>query len=401
MSLAQQSIYQWNNTPDILKHQIEVLSEHFKTNEDVKNEYKRLKEDYESMKLGDKIYKGKELHKVFLHTCIFKHISALQASKSRFFKDLLCYNERGEPIIELVDNITVGKYVKLFSARFICPENYPDWGNRPIVVKLYESRDGIHTTNFEIDMYRYLGDPSPSLGVNAYLWNIPVLVMKPMKPLCADDDELDIGIQVLEQLPALHQFTVHSDIKPDNIMREKGTKPRIYRLIDFGGCARERLSDGKKSGFKRRTWSAKWTTQKRRAVVTNPKYDLLELGHTLTALKFMRESGKNRYPSRKRRTFTGRLKQYMDYVEEIDDVKIKHNQYGIHYLNLIDILRGKKELNGDDKGDKDGKSNNKSGKSGNGKSSRNNNDKSNNRLNRNMCIDSNSSDEKHHKSNRR
>ena len=76
--------------------------------------------------------------------------------------------------------------------------------DKPIVVKLFESRDHVNTTSFEIDIYRQLGDPSPSLGVNCYLWNISVLVMQCLEILDSNDDENDVGIQILKQLQRLH-----------------------------------------------------------------------------------------------------------------------------------------------------------------------------------------------------
>jgi hypothetical protein len=336
LSPVKLSVFQWYETPDILKYQIDILSEFLRKDPRVEEEYTKWKNNYKDIRMEDQIFKGQELRKILLLACIFKNISALEVSRTKFFPHLHCYNERGEAIIQLDKKITEGTYVKLFSGHFIHPKFSNGWGDKPIVIKLYESRDNVNTTSYEIDIYRMLGDPSPSLGVNCYLWNIPVLVMKPLESLTVKDDENIVGIHVLQQLPALHVSTTHNDLKPLNIMREPGPGKPKYRMIDFGGCAKERLGNG----FKRRTWSSKWTTQKRKGVVTNPKYDLLELGHTLTALKHMRRNKTKRFPNRKKRTFTGRLKAYMDYVEKIDDENIKHMEYGPHYKNLIAILRG-------------------------------------------------------------
>ena len=67
----------------------------------------------------------------------------------------------------------------------------------------------------------------------------------------------------------------------------------------------------------------------------------MELGHTLTALKYVREKNCKKYPNRELRTFTGRLKKYMDYVEHINDEKTKCDEYTPHYKALINILKGK------------------------------------------------------------
>ena len=210
---------------------------------------------------------------------------------------------------------------------------------KTVIVKLFESRDGKNNTAYEINQYRAISDPSPCLGVNAYLWNVPVLVMKEMKKIGKEDDYIEVGIQILQQFPALHRFTTFSDAKPRNFMKDPDEKtpqgkPR-YQIIDLGGCARERMG----IGFRRRTSTRNWCVQKNRNGFTTAKHDLLEFGHVLTAIKYCNEHNTNKYPSLKKRTFSGRLKRYMEYVDKIDEMSTPHGSYGPHYKALIEILQ--------------------------------------------------------------
>ena len=335
----------WNEAPDILKEQIGKLSSYFRDHPRVRRDYEKWKlKNYEKLTLKGVAYEGREeVNKILLYASIFKNVSALDASKTKFYDTIVCYDERGEPLIKLEKKMNEGSHVKLFSGKFINAEKSKGWGTeKEVIIKLYESRDNIYTTAHEIQMYRLLGDPAPSMGINCYLWNIPVLLMKPMREIGWDDDECKVGIQVLKQLPALHVVSVHSDIKPQNIMCESTSwssadKPK-YRLIDFGGCARDKW-DKNKAMWRRRTWSAKWTTQGRHPCQTNPKYDLLELGHTLTAFRYARLNQKKRHPRMSKRRFCGNLLKYMNYVMAIDDKELKCDEYGPHYRALIKILR--------------------------------------------------------------
>jgi hypothetical protein len=408
------AIFEFENCPDILRHQIKIFSSGLlKDDKKVATEYNRWKQEFESVTLGGREVSGKELRDLFLHACVFKYVSALKISEPDRFPALEIYNEHGDPIIEINSLMTEGNFVKLFRGRFIDEKFSNGYGTeKDVVIKLYESRDNKNTTEYEVNIYRKLGDPCPSLGVNAYLWNIPVLILRPMEKIGKDDDEIEVGVQILKQLPKLHRLVgTHSDFKLANVLRlseedfadlnskhskqipqttnqvsnsnppllknetssrrhnsrkpshhsslqshsslqqshsslqpqsstQKGglggsvSAPYKYWIIDYGGCPRERLG----VGFKRRTWTKKWALQCRGNVMTTPKYDLLELGHTLTAIKYCRENNTKKYPNPKQRTFTGCLKQYMEYAENIDDSTLDHKEYGPHYDALIQIL---------------------------------------------------------------
>jgi uncharacterized membrane protein YgcG len=401
------AIFLYDKLPEIMKYQILTFSEEMSQDRKVSSELNLWKKKYDTINFNNREISGKELRNLFLQACIFKNISALRISEKERFPALECYNEFGEPTISIHKLLTEGSSVKLFKGRFLHDRYSNGYGTeKDVIIKLFESRDGKNTTEYEINIYRNLGDPSPSLGVNCYLWNIPVLVMRPMEKLSKDDDEIEVGVQILRQLPALHRFTTHSDFKFDNLMKELGGANQFheppnplkdkypehgggeekkmgnyndinrttstrhhsshhrsdpnnkndsspsrgleksgaisvsgphYRIIDYGGCPRERLG----IGFKRRTWTRKWTLQKRGTTMTTPKYDLLELGHTLSAIQHCRENKTRRYPhGPEKRVFKGYLKEYMDYVEKIDDLVTNHKDYGPHYDALIQILLG-------------------------------------------------------------
>ena len=107
----------------------------------------------------------------------------------------------------------------------------------------------------------------------------------------------------------------------------------MYKLIDFGGCPRIKLGHG----WKRRTWSKNWTTEREGDIVT-PKHDLLELGWALVAIKWSRVNGRDKYPTPDNRIPTGRLSKYIDYCQSINEKKT--DDYTVHYEELIKILKG-------------------------------------------------------------
>lgn len=341
----EQYIEDWFQVNTLLKNQILQVSEYFlNKHKSVKKKYNEWLKNFQGPINceGLTLTESDHIKQVLLQACIFHSISAHEAMCSQFGTKLECYNEHGHPIIQLTKRIVDnGRSVALFYGKFIDEKICPAWGDRRVVVKLYQRSK--YNTAFEINNYRLLGDPSPSLGINCYFWNIPVLIMKPMEVLSQDDDEIEMGIQLLKQLPIIHNYNVHCDIKPQNIMWETNSKgERVYKFIDFGGFSKKPLDGGR--FFRRSTWTRKWTDQ-RAGDSASPKTDLLELGHTLAAQKMARAEYKPdhkfRYP--RHREFSGRLKSYMDYVEKIDEKATHHKMYGRHYLALIEILAGGKQ----------------------------------------------------------
>ena len=87
----------------------------------------------------------------------------------------------------------------------------------------------------EVENYQRLsqsGGATPEFDTTFDVLGLPVLVIEKLTPLDADDDEYEIVSQILTtQLPFLHKHGVHSDIKPDNIMKRVGSSAGKTRLL--------------------------------------------------------------------------------------------------------------------------------------------------------------------------
>jgi hypothetical protein len=243
-------IFDFLNLPACHKDEIDFFANHLRINPRVEMYFERLRLIYPDITIGHEVFTGQRLYQLLLNVAVFKKVSALEVATDEALQYLTCYNEFGIPIIKLEKIFVQGTYVKLFRGRFLDEQyaatNY-NWDYRkPIVVKLHQSKDGVNDTSFEIGVYRCLGDPRPSLGVNCYLWNVPVLVMEPLQKIDHTDDENKIGIQVLKQLEKIHQKTVMSDIKPDNIMKV----PKVPTASKMAMASRDpRLAGAIMSGY--------------------------------------------------------------------------------------------------------------------------------------------------------
>lgn len=367
--LTEKLFLEWAQLPTLLKDQIDDTSEFFLQEKDGRLQ-KKLDEwsrNASEIKINNskKYSKENEMKFFCTQTLIFAKVSALHVAKSEKFRRIQCYDDYGNGIIQLERIITNRKNVILFQGQFTDPKYRPSWyKNDNVVVKLFQSSDEVNTTQYEINQYRELGDPLPSLGINCYFWNIPVLVMMPMDVIGVHDDETDVGIQIIEQMEkVVHPYKPHSDIKPLNIMKipkniqrememqlqlqleqddhkvknknvKYNYKP-IYTLIDYGGCPKIKRTSG--IGWRRRTWSKKWTNQRSGTTIT-PKQDLLELGTTLMAMKWCRENDESKYPRNLNKIKpTGRIATYLKYASGIDQKNTIN--YEKHYESLINILR--------------------------------------------------------------
>ncbi len=217
------SVFEFLKLPLLVQSQVDMLADHLRVHAHVLEYFERLRHLYPEITIQNEVFSGDRLQRLLLNAAVYRKVSALDVAVPSNLEYLTCYNEMGVAIIRLEKIVTEGSYVKLFRGMFL-DEQYAalncKWDyRRPVMIKLHQSKDGIHNTGFEIDVYRCLGDPRPSLGINCYLWNVPVLVMEPLEKLDTRDDENEVGIQMLEYLALVHQKTVVSDIKPDNIMR--------------------------------------------------------------------------------------------------------------------------------------------------------------------------------------
>lgn len=114
-----------------------------------------------------------------------------------------------------------------------------------------------------------------------------MLVMEKLLPLDEYDDEAEIAIQLLtNQLPYLHTFAVHADLKPDNIMKRNKKDGSIeYFIIDME-LHTERLQSGM---FARDLFTPLFHVDLSTTFSTCSFYsDLLELYGTVVALTLQR-----------------------------------------------------------------------------------------------------------------
>ncbi|MEK7071168.1 MAG: hypothetical protein AAB966_05140 [Patescibacteria group bacterium] len=255
---------------------------------------------------------------------IYRQIPCWHMCIPQNFNMLWAYSSKpGDPRIHLESMLKEGEHVRLIRGRM------GDSG-RPVIIKLYISgykrsdlKSFSRTTKMECDIYNKLGKPEPCLSTDYFIFGIPVLVMEVLAELNGGDNEFEMGIQVLQQLKTLHQFGVHCDLKPGNVMR-KGDK---YIVIDYGGVATEKMDHG----YRRWIWSPLWTSQKRKSetghdIICTSKQDAIELGYTIKTLQNM----KRQIPIRRTRDgetdlirtgFEGKLAKYMKRVFEIDDIR--------------------------------------------------------------------------------
>ena len=199
----------------------------------------------------------------------------------------------------------------------------------PIVVKWYQSNK--RDTLYEIGIYkklRHLKCPVPWFSSTYEFWNSPVLVMERLQGLTKEDDEFEVAIEVIKQLRYLHQFGIHNDLKPGNIMKRMQNGKPVYFMIDHGGVATQPLG----YGYRRWIWSPKWTCQRPHASnqITTPKHDFIELGYTMKTMQNW-TTGDNHIRS----GFTDKLAKYMDRVVRIDE----KNVTGKDYDDLIELLK--------------------------------------------------------------
>lgn len=235
---------------------------------------------------------------------IARHVAFRNVAK-KHLKHLWCYHPDGQPRVLLQSILVEGSHVLLFNA-------VVEGTGEKVIVKWYENTHRRMDTSYENNIYNRLGQPEPCWSTEYYLWNMPVLIMTPLIKLTRRDDPYQVGISVIHQLRPLHQFGVHNDIKPGNVMRKKNGD---YVVIDYGGCTLEKLEHG----YKRWIWSPDYTSQLRKSqndgidIVTTAKNDLLEIGFTMQCLK----TGMNSKQCRS--GFKGRIREYMERVEKWDD----------------------------------------------------------------------------------
>jgi serine/threonine protein kinase len=218
----------------------------------------------------------------------------------------------------------------------------------PVIIKFFEH--GHHNVSDEIHIYekiRKAGGDTPWFSKNYEVWGEPVLIMQKLDKITTDDNEYKIGIDVINQLRYIHKFGVHSDIKPSNVM--KCNFKNKYFLIDNGGVTTDKLA----YGYRRHTWTERWTSQKMHPTdenentlnqITTSKHDLVENVFMMRGIQIVREN----FPGKTVRVhlqdgdnpqkgIRGILRLYCEKLAPIDRKKpVSDGDYDA----LIAILRG-------------------------------------------------------------
>ncbi|MNK72562.1 hypothetical protein D3C87_920440 [compost metagenome] len=270
---------------------------------------------------------------------IYDSLSWWNLFNSHWFDTLKCYTPSGNETISLDTFLKDSEGVRVVTGTM---------GNKNVVVKSINSKK--HSIRSEMSYYLHLkevGCPTPWFSTDFYFWGEPVLVIELLSPLDAYDDEIQLGLQIIDQLKFVHQFGCHSDIKPQNIMkkvtRDKKTGKRMkqYFLIDFGGVADEEMEEG----YRRWIWTRKWTSQEPHSAdrIITCTNDFVELAYVMRAIQIWRSKPVRKTPKdgskdgdfRKIKDYSGRLLSFMKAVcdHEITDHK-----------TLQSILRGKKHV---------------------------------------------------------
>ncbi len=232
-----------------------------------------------------------------------------------------CNNARGGTVT-LRSVLFTGKRSVVFSGVERRAQATGGHMQRPVVVKWYQSDERtIEQETSVYDRLDRLGAPTPWFS-GSYtfenVWRTPVLVLEQLRKLDERDDACAMGVQLLEQLRVLHQFGLHNDIKPGNVMVRDADADadhaRRYFLIDHGGVAERALAYGRE----RRIWTQKFASQPmlewRRDTRTQREYqaharhqistaahDLIELGYTLAAVCYWSMLGAKRLDQHRRR----------------------------------------------------------------------------------------------------
>lgn len=308
----------YKHLPKVLKVQLAEIAKYFE-------------DDDKLDRLADKIYdrtkkdrrNHRSIEKIVFRLAMLKGLCSDYFIREKWFPTVKAYDHRGHSV-RLEKMISVGRHVYVVLG---INDN-----EDPVVMKWYQSQN--RNTEFEISIYQRLRRNNcitPWFSSSYKFWDFPVLVMEKLTPLDKDDDPYQVGVAVMQQLRYIHDFGIHNDIKPGNIMKRMVDGNPTYLIIDHGGVTTERLG----YGYRRWIWSPKWTSQTphTRNQVTTPKNDFIELGFTMKTLQNMTTKEKEI-----RSGFKGRLSAFMDRVHKVDKKHIKESDYD----DLIYILKNRR-----------------------------------------------------------
>ncbi len=333
------TIKNYSKLSNSLKEQLCTLEPHFINNKLVLKQYHKYLKKYSSPKTSSFVNisskamssmsssrrtESENFETIFFHWALLNKISPRVLFDPQWFNEVYCYHQSDDPN----KRIYLKKVIKTGKHALVIEGVYQD---RPIIVKWYKSEK--RDTNYEIDIYRKLkkmGCDLPWFSNKFYFWGQRVLVLEKLESLSASDNAYQIGIDVISQLIFLHKIGIHCDIKPGNIMKKIVNGYPKYLLIDYGGVTQEPL----KHGFRRWIWSPKWTSTAKgepNQLVTG-RIDFLELAYTMQAIINWYKIG---HDGEYKKHYTGRLKDYCNYINHLDELLICKHDYKV-LMKILD-----------------------------------------------------------------
>lgn len=188
-----------------------------------------------------------------------------------------------------------------------------DGNSYKVAVKWYNGHR--YTTQHEIDMYKRIKALNkrtlPWVSCSYRLWGEPVLVMNLLTVLDASDHEVDVGVAILQHLKTIHKVCIHSDIKPDNILKDVRRGPPQYYLIDMGASSPH--SDRGPEGHARHVHTKDYLHPGTKSH-TNVRTDLWELLYSLKAIQLRRTEKRGDVRS----GFKGVLARYKKVLDRLE-----------------------------------------------------------------------------------
>lgn len=312
-------IEEYRRLPRALRHQLSKIQSKFYENKEIQRHYQKMVHGFkDNHNVNDRI------STILFRMSIFRIMGPKTLIIPELLDSIYCYHDNKDKSI-----ITFNKVLKTGKHAKVAEGLYRD---RPVIIKWYQSNK--RDITYELNIYKKLKDIGcdvPWFSGHYNFWGHKVMILEKLSPLCQYDDELKLGVQIIQQLHYLHKFAIHCDIKPQNIMKRQTGNKCNYLLIDFGGVAIEHLS----YGYRRWLWSPKWTSQKAHQPdqVVTQKNDFIELGYTMKAIQNWRDTH-NHSDGEIKTGYSGRLLKYMKRVEEIDHKKVTEKDYS----DLIKIL---------------------------------------------------------------